>query len=156
MSARKFVSKRLIRLTKFVNVGCWSKIVFSVGNLCCFISAIVTRCVVSFFLELDVHERFYSCSADWTRVVLHTNDLTAPLTQAKMSTRQNHCIFHNGIANDTFSLRFSTHLIPRCLASATATILFAIHVGQLKNGLVVLYTKIIMINIETIIATAAS
>ena len=82
------------------------------------------------FFKFDVDERLYPCSTDGTIVILHPHDLTTALAQAKMSTRQDDCIFYYSEANDALSLNI-------ILLSGGSCILLPVHIRQIKNCLVV-------------------
>lgn len=73
---------------------------------------------------------FDSGSADRARIVLHAHNLTAPLTQAQVPTRQDNCVLNHREANDTLALGF-VRLGSRC------SVFLAIHVCQLEDSPIV-------------------
>ena len=71
---------------------------------------LIISCRWFFLLKFDMHERGDARPTDWTCIILHPDDLTTPLAQAKMSTWKYYCVFESSKADDTLSLRFISHV----------------------------------------------
>lgn len=73
-----------------------------------------------------MHERFDARPTYGARIILHSHNLTAPLAQAQMSTRQYYGVFDDSEANDTFALGFIR-------LGSRAGVFLAIHVCELED-----------------------
>jgi len=84
-----------------------------------------------FLLELDVHKGLDPRATNRASVVLHADDLTAPLAEAQVAARQHDGVLDDSEANDALTLGVVR-------LGCRRGVLLSIHVRQLEDCLVVL------------------